>query len=137
MKIDGACHCGAITYHAELEPTSVGICHCTDCQALSASAFRSLAIVQSDNFQILTGKPKHYVKVGDSGNPRVQAFCSDCGSALYSCGVEDNPPAYNLRTGTMKQRAKLVPRFECWTQSRLAWVAEIHGATQFEGNPIA
>ncbi len=137
MKIDGACHCGAITYEAELDPASVGICHCSDCQALSASAFRTLAIVQSDSFELLTGAPKHYLKVGDSGNPRVQAFCPDCGSGLYSCGVEDKPAAYNLRAGTIGQRAELAPSFECWTRSRLRWVTKIPGAKQYEGNPNA
>ena len=135
MKINGSCHCGAITYVAELDPASVGICHCVDCQALSASAFRTLAIVQSDRFELLTGAPKHYVKVGDSGNPRVQAFCPDCGSSLYSCSVEDKPAAYNLRAGTIRQRAELAPSFECWTRSRLQWVTEIPAAKQFEGNP--
>ena len=137
MKINGGCHCGAITYKAELDHASVGICHCADCQALSASAFRTLAIVQSESFELLTGAPKHYVKVGDSGNPRIQAFCSDCGSGLYSCGVEDNPAAFNIRAGTIKQRTELVPSFECWTQSRLQWVTEIQGTKQFEGNPNA
>jgi hypothetical protein len=32
MKIDGACHCGYITYVAEIDPDNVGLCHCTDCQ---------------------------------------------------------------------------------------------------------
>jgi hypothetical protein len=41
MKIDGACHCGSITYAAEIDPQTVAICHCTDCQTLSGSAFGS------------------------------------------------------------------------------------------------
>jgi len=41
MKIDGACHCGYITYVAEVDPDKAGICHCTDCQTLSGSAFRT------------------------------------------------------------------------------------------------
>ena len=32
MKIDGGCHCGAITYEAEVDPEKTSICHCTDCQ---------------------------------------------------------------------------------------------------------
>ena len=40
MKIDGGCHCGYITYAAEIDPEKVGICHCTDCQTLSGTAFR-------------------------------------------------------------------------------------------------
>jgi hypothetical protein len=39
MKIDGGCHCGYITYEAEADPEKTTICHCTDCQRLSGSAF--------------------------------------------------------------------------------------------------
>jgi len=28
MKVDGQCHCGAIVYEAEVEPGTVGLCHC-------------------------------------------------------------------------------------------------------------
>ena len=40
MKIEGGCHCGHIKYEAEVDPAGAGICHCTDCQVFSGSAFR-------------------------------------------------------------------------------------------------
>lgn len=135
MKVDGQCHCGAIAYEAELDPERVGICHCSDCQALSASAFRTVAIVSADTFAITRGKPKEYVKVGDSGNPRVQAFCPDCGSGLYATDTGDNPRAYNIRAGTVRQRHDLVPRFECWRQSALPWLPENTSTKKFDKNP--
>ena len=42
MKVDGGCHCGRITFEAEVDPAKVLICHCTDCQSLSGSAFRTV-----------------------------------------------------------------------------------------------
>ncbi len=42
MKIDGRCHCGYITYEAEIDPEKVMICHCSDCQTLSGSTDRHL-----------------------------------------------------------------------------------------------
>jgi hypothetical protein len=45
MTIDGGCHCGAIAYEATIDPETVGICHCTDCQTLTSSAFRIVAFV--------------------------------------------------------------------------------------------
>jgi hypothetical protein len=42
MKIDGGCHCGYIAYEAEADPAKTYICHCTDCQTLSGSAFRTV-----------------------------------------------------------------------------------------------
>jgi hypothetical protein len=29
MKIDGRCHCGEITFEAEVDPDALNICHCT------------------------------------------------------------------------------------------------------------
>ncbi|MEJ0023213.1 MAG: GFA family protein, partial [Alphaproteobacteria bacterium] len=29
-----------MTYEAEIDPAMVGICHCTDCQMMSGSAYR-------------------------------------------------------------------------------------------------
>jgi hypothetical protein len=34
MKIDGRCHCGCVSYEAEIGPEKVMICHCTGCQML-------------------------------------------------------------------------------------------------------
>ena len=45
MKIDGGCHCGFITYEGEADPDKAAICHCTDCQTLSGSAFRTVVPV--------------------------------------------------------------------------------------------
>ena len=33
MKIQGGCHCGGITYEAEIDLENVRIRHCTDCGA--------------------------------------------------------------------------------------------------------
>ena len=80
MKIDGACHCGNIRYEAEVDPAKVVICHCTDCQTLSGSAFRTVVPTEANSFRLLAGKPKVYVKTGESGNKREQTFCGDCGA---------------------------------------------------------
>ncbi len=28
MQIDGRCHCGHVTYQADIDPQRVSICHC-------------------------------------------------------------------------------------------------------------
>ena len=84
MKVDGGCHCGHIRYEAEVDPDKVVICHCTDCQTLSGSAFRTVVPTNEGTFKLLAGEPKVYVKTGESGNKRVQTFCPDCGSPIYS-----------------------------------------------------
>ncbi len=70
MKIDGSCHCGKISFTAEVDPTRVSVCHCTDCQVLSGSPFRVSVAASVDRFE-LHGQAKRYVKVAQSGNHRV------------------------------------------------------------------
>ena len=135
MKIDGTCHCGEIAFEAELDLDKVGICHCSDCQHLSASAYRTFAIVEGGTFKILRGSPKEYVKTGDSGRRRIQAFCGNCGSGLYSTDVSDDPKKYNIRVGTVRQRDQLVPKFECWRQSALHWFPELDHTMKFDQSP--
>jgi hypothetical protein len=132
MKIDGACHCGAITYEAGIDPEKVGICHCTDCQTLSASAFRTFVMVPEETFSILSGEPKVYVKTGESGAKRAQAFCAECGSAIYATSVGEGPKVYNIRLGTVRQRAELMPKKQVWFRSALSWLPEIDSIPKVE-----
>jgi len=60
MKIDGRCHCGEITFEAEVDPEALRICHCTDCQTLSGSAFRANIPAPAEHFVLLSGTPKTY-----------------------------------------------------------------------------
>ncbi len=127
MQIDGGCHCGAITFRAEVDPDDVLVCHCTDCQALSGSAFRVVAFTAEDGFEFLIGTPKIYVKTADSGNKREQSFCADCGSPFYSADVGDGPKRYGVRIGTVRQRAELAPKKQYYCGSELAWADDIAG----------
>jgi hypothetical protein len=123
MLIHGACHCGAITYEADVAPT-VRICHCTDCQKLSGAAFRAVVVAPRDKFTLLTGTPNTYVKTAESGNKRVHAFCGRCGSPIYACAVND-PPSYTLRIGLIHERAQFTPIRQIWCQSALPWAMDI------------
>ena len=86
MKIDGGCHCGQISYEAEIDPDTVGLCHCTDCQTFSGSAFRIGVPAAEGSFEITRGAPKTYIKTAESGGKRIQAFCAECGTALAAAG---------------------------------------------------
>lgn len=127
MRVDGGCHCGAISYEAELDPDRVVICHCTDCQILSGSAFRTMVPVAGAEFHLLRGEPRVYVKVGASGRPREQAFCTECGTPIYAADPGDGPKDFFLRVGTLRQAGELTPRKQIWRQSALGWLGEIGG----------
>ncbi|MEO1307440.1 MAG: GFA family protein, partial [Pseudomonadota bacterium] len=62
MQVTGRCHCGEITFEAEIDPQKPRICHCTDCQKLSGGPFRVVVAVSEADFRITAGTPKIYVK---------------------------------------------------------------------------
>ncbi len=96
MKIDGGCHCGNITFVADIDPEKV------------------------------------YVKTtAESGTPRVQAFCPECGTPIYSTSVDERR-VYGLRIGTISQRAQLRPRKQQWCQSALTWAIDLRSMAQVE-----
>ena len=129
MKIDGSCHCGFITYEAEIDPQKVGVCHCTDCQSLTGSAFTTSVAADNDAFRLLSGQPKIYVKTAESGAKRAQAFCPQCGSRIYAA-AEIAPQTFNLRVGTIRQRRELRPKTQSWCRSSLDWVMDLGSVPQ-------
>ncbi len=133
MKVDGGCACGAIKVEAEADPERTQVCHCTDCQTATGTAFRVSVPVPGATLK-LTGQPAIYVKTtADSGNPRVQAFCGACGTPIYSTTPGDGvQPSYTLRVGILRQRNQFVPRKQIWWRSARNWVTQLGSVPQFE-----
>jgi hypothetical protein len=126
MRINGSCHCGFITIEGEADPDKTQICHCTDCQTGTGSAFR-ISIPVSGTTLKMTGQPSLYLKTtAESGRPRVQAFCPKCGSPIYSTTPGDGvQPSYTVRVGILRQRDQLTPRRQNWFRSARSWVTEL------------
>ena len=133
MDIDGACHCGAISFEANIDPDKVILCHCTDCQTFSAAPYRASVPVTIENFK-LRGEPKTYVKTGGSGAKVVQNFCGNCGTALFS-GAPENRTFVNLRLGWVNQRAQLPPKRQGFCSSALPWAFDISEIERVQERP--
>ena len=131
MKIDGGCYCGNITFVAELDPGQVIICHCTDCQTLTGTPYRVVVRVPKDKIEWRGGEAKTYIKTAESGARRVQAFCPECGTPVYSA-APDGAGVFGLRIGTIRQRAELRPAKQIWCRSALGWAMDIRGVPQSE-----
>jgi hypothetical protein len=128
MKVTGSCHCGQISFEAEINPTQVRICHCTDCQTLTGTAFRTTVPSLPGTFVLRSGTPKIYIKTAESGNERAHAFCPDCGAPIYSAAPEPNPATVGLRVGAIDQRAQFEPPIrQGWCRSALPWSMDLTG----------
>ena len=132
MKIDGACHCGEITYEADIDPARILICHCTDCQTLSGSAYRTIAPAVEGSFRLLSGNLKTYVKTAEDGNKRAQSFCPDCGTPIYSASAGEELSKVGIRLGTVRQREQLPPRKQIWCRSAQDWSHDLSAFSKIE-----
>jgi len=133
MKIDGSCHCGYITIEGEADPEKTQICHCTDCQTGTGSAFRVSVPVEGHAFR-MSGQPTAYLKTSaDSGKPRLQTFCPRCGSPIYSTTPgEGQQASYMVRVGILRQRREFIPRKQSWFRSALPWLDRLPALPRHE-----
>ena len=79
-----SCQCGTVTFRASLpKPLAVYICHCTECQKQSASAFGITAMFPAEGMWPLPEEIRPFVgkwtRVADSGNTLECYFCTCCG----------------------------------------------------------
>ncbi len=62
-QMTGSCRCGQLRYNADAEPIFTGICHCTDCQKQSGTAFNIVVAVPQPALAI-EGSPKSIYEQG-------------------------------------------------------------------------
>jgi hypothetical protein len=125
MKIDGQCHCGRVSYRADIDPERVSICHCTDCQQLTGSPYRVTVLCARGQIEMTGADPKIYAKVGDNGRTRFQHFCSECGSPVFTSGDDMQPDGWGIRWGSIRQRNDLKPRRQIWCRSAAPWTSDL------------
>jgi hypothetical protein len=129
MLVHGKCHCGAIAYQAEVQPGTVAICHCADCQAFAGGPYRAMIRPVPQESLKMSGTPKHYTKTADSGRQRVQGFCGKCGAQLYA--VDPDGTNLSLRIGVIAERHELgTPVRQIWCESALDWAFDLSEVPQ-------
>lgn len=114
----GGCQCGDIRYEISGDPIALYICHCRECQKQSSSAFGISMLVKSENFRILSGKPKVWTRVAKLAGSLDCAFCPVCGSRVWH-GDLAKGDTISVKGGTLDNVPSLenVPHF--WTCRKL------------------
>ena len=118
--IEGGCLCGQVRYSADVEPAFASVCHCTDCQKFSGSAFATVVGVRGPALHV-SGTLKTFTKTGGSGKPIHRRFCPACGSGI----VEEADALTGIamvNAGTLDDRSWVKPLSQIYCNSAQPWV---------------
>ena len=96
--LEGGCLCGGVRFRIDGKLGPAGYCHCKQCQRASGSAFAANAPVRTKYFAFLAGED--LVREYESSPGKFRAFCSRCGSPVYSRTSSD-PDTFRLRLGLL------------------------------------
>ena len=118
-SMQGGCLCGAVRYTVSADPIFSGVCHCTNCQKSTGSAFSVVLGVPSTGVSI-TGETKAYLGKGDSGQPTTKRFCPVCGSGLTS-EASLMQGVTMVEVGTLDEPSAITPGMHIYCDSKLPW----------------
>ena len=130
----GGCQCGKLRYEISEAPLLVLTCHCTDCQAMTSSAFSMGVIVKEAAFRLTAGVPRLIPRIADSGRALNRWVCPECASWI-SGHPRPEAATRNVRGGTFDDTSWLRPTVHLWTRSKQPWVVLPEGDQKFETQP--
>ena len=77
--------CGSITYSCDAEPVTTAVCHCTECQRQTGTAFSIVVGLPADALDVKGDTLAMFKTVGEaSGGETQRNFCSACGAPVFS-----------------------------------------------------
>ena len=121
-SVTGGCLCGGVryTYEGELggRAGAVTVCHCASCRKAQGFA-AGVVPAWADGFAVTAGDD--LIREYESSPGKKRAFCTRCGSPLYS-RRDDKPEALRLRLGGLDDPpGSLVIEAHIHTEGAPAW----------------
>jgi hypothetical protein len=130
-KLIGSCLCGKVQIKIPDEFEYMGNCHCSQCRKFTGSDYSSVGGISSEKFKITKGK--EHISIYPKSEETELAFCSHCGSSLYSRKLKSSK--YNIRLGILDSTPSHKPSFHIFVGSKAPWHEITDGLPQFEGRP--
>ena len=119
-QIAGGCLCGKVRYSASGDPAFAGVCHCTDCQKFTGSAFAAVVGVPKAALTV-QGELATYSKTGDTGKSTYRRFCPQCGSSVMD-EADALPDIVMVGVGTLDDASWVKPGMQIYCDSAQPWV---------------
>jgi hypothetical protein len=118
LPLTGACACGGVRFEVSAPLTEAGYCHCTRCRRRTGSGSSAQARVAPGSFRIVAGED--LIRVWEPDGGFAKAFCSNCGSALYSQSPDD-PSIVAVRLGVFDGDPGIRPQYRQRVATAAVW----------------
>jgi len=132
MNVPGACRCRKVRYRLLEEPITFYLCHCTDCQAESGSAFGQTMHVRAEAIREVEGELTQRETTTTSSRTLILHECSGCRTVLWA--ERPDSRIRGLNAGTLEGSGGLTPFGNMWTGSARPWVGFAPGP-HYEQDP--
>jgi hypothetical protein len=120
MPLTGGCLCGGVRFEVAEPPVSANYCHCTRCQRRTGTAASAQARLVPGSFRITAGEELVHAYEPEDGFPK--AFCSACGSALWSVNPETGQVS-GVRMGAFDEDPGIRPSAHQFVAYAASWEA--------------
>ncbi|MER8430317.1 GFA family protein [Mesorhizobium caraganae] len=133
-KYTAKCACGAVKFEFDTDPTFIAVCHCLDCKKASGGEAATFFAVPEDDFTLISGKPKAFHYIANSGNGLDRNSCPECAARVFTDHLEGFPGTVFVQLGSLDRPELIAPKLEMFTRRRLGWVKPLD-LPQFENMP--
>jgi hypothetical protein len=131
--LSGRCMCGDVRYEVHGKPGPVAYCHCRTCRRANGSAFAANAPVRSRYLKWISGREG--IREYESSTGKFRAFCSRCGSPVYSRTAAD-PETFRIRLGTLDGDPARRAFGHFWVSEKASWFEICDEIPQYPADTI-
>ncbi len=128
LPLRGGCMCGEVEYAVRSPFVYALNCHCARCRRTTGSAFKPMAGVELENFEVTRGTDR-LKRFGRADHHDVR--CADCGSLLYSVVREGR--WVHVPLGTLAVDPGIRPTEHIFVGSKAPWYDILDDLPQHQG----
>ncbi len=133
-RFDGTCQCGAVEYSIIGRSINLFVCHCSQCQKQSASAFGMALWISDFRTERLSGELRTWQRATPSGHLLTGEMCVQCGSRIFH-RHSANEQVLSIKPGTLNPAMPLTPVGHIWTSKAQDWVHIPPEVLSYNENP--
>ena len=117
-KITGSCLCNSVRFECEDAIEHFHLCHCTQCQKATGSAYASNLFTGVKNITWLAGA-ELINRYDVPGRAISNAFCSQCGSAVPYASLSGE--SLVIPAGCLDDSPDITPKSHIFYAERVNW----------------